>query len=199
VSGGRGASSDSGASDEGLGAASGSPWWPGHEHRDCGGHGTGGHAPPTVRGAREGRVEVGVWRGRRCCACFREGRRDGAVRKLELELEPAMAARRPRSVHAPRARGSEQGVERGMERVCWCPSSSAAGRRARQWRRTTRQESSAMVATSMDTRRRPGKSSSTWRASVWARWGADLGHFQAESDLGPKIKFVHLSMLYIFD
>ena len=28
------------------------------------------------------------------------------------------------------ARGSEQGVERGMERACWCPSSSAAGRRA---------------------------------------------------------------------
>ena len=84
-----------------------------------------------------------------------------------------------------------------MERVCWCPSSSAAGRRAQQWRRTTRQESSAMVATSMDTRRRSGKSSSTWRASVWAGWGADLGHFQAESDLGPKMKFAHLGLLYI--
>jgi len=38
----------------------------------------------------------------------------------------------------------------------------------------------------------------TWRASVWARWGADLGRFRAESDLGPKMKFVHLGLLYIF-
>jgi len=44
---------------------------------------------------------------------------------------------------------------------------------------------------------RVGLLSNTWRASAWARWGADLGHFQAESDLGPKMKFAHLGLLYI--
>jgi hypothetical protein len=33
ASGGRGACLDSGTPDEGLGAAGGSPWWPGHEHQ----------------------------------------------------------------------------------------------------------------------------------------------------------------------
>ena len=49
-----------------------------------------------------------------------------------------------------------------------------------------------------NTRRRSGISPSTWWVSVRATWGANLGHFQAESVLGPKMKFVHLSLLYIF-
>ena len=48
-----------------------------------------------------------------------------------------------------------------------------------------------------NTRRRLGISPSTWRASVRATWGANLGHFQAESVLGPKMKFAHLGLLYI--
>jgi len=43
-----------------------------------------------------------------------------------------------------------------------------------------------------------GKLPNRWRASVRATWGANLGHFQAESVLGPKMKFVHLGLLYIF-
>ena len=43
-----------------------------------------------------------------------------------------------------------------------------------------------------------GKRSNRWRAPVRATWGANLGHFQAESVLGPKMKFVHLGLLYIF-
>ena len=49
-----------------------------------------------------------------------------------------------------------------------------------------------------NTCRRSGISPSTWRASVRATWGANLGHFQGESVLGPKMKFVHLVLLYIF-
>jgi hypothetical protein len=49
-----------------------------------------------------------------------------------------------------------------------------------------------------NTRRRSGISPSTWRASVRATWGANLGHFQAESVLGPKMKFVHRGLFYIF-
>ena len=48
-----------------------------------------------------------------------------------------------------------------------------------------------------NTCRRSGISPSTWRASVRATWGANLGHFQAESVLGQKMKFVHLGLLYI--
>jgi hypothetical protein len=43
-----------------------------------------------------------------------------------------------------------------------------------------------------------GNSTNTWRASVRTKWGAKLGHFQAESVFGPKSKVVHLSMLYNF-
>ena len=43
-----------------------------------------------------------------------------------------------------------------------------------------------------------GKRSNRWRAPVRATWGANLGHFQAESVLEPKMKFVHLGLLYIF-
>ena len=42
-----------------------------------------------------------------------------------------------------------------------------------------------------------GKLSNRWRAPVWTRWGADFGHFRAESNLGPKMKFDHLGLLYI--
>jgi len=43
-----------------------------------------------------------------------------------------------------------------------------------------------------------GKRSNRWRAPVRATWGANLGHFQAESVLGPKMKFVAHELLYIF-
>ena len=41
-------------------------------------------------------------------------------------------------------------------------------------------------------------SSNTWRVTVWPTWEADLGHFQADFDHGPKMKFVVLVLLYIF-
>ena len=43
-----------------------------------------------------------------------------------------------------------------------------------------------------------GKRLNRWRAPVRATWGANLGHFQAESVLGPKMKFVAHELLYIF-
>ena len=43
-----------------------------------------------------------------------------------------------------------------------------------------------------------GKLPNRWRASVRATWGANLGHFQAESVLGPKMKFEARELLFIF-
>ena len=42
-----------------------------------------------------------------------------------------------------------------------------------------------------------GISSNTWRAPELTWWGANLGHFRAESVLGPKMKFAHLGLLYV--
>ena len=42
-----------------------------------------------------------------------------------------------------------------------------------------------------------GKLSSTWRAPEWTKWTSKLGLLRAESDIGSKTKFFHLSMLYI--
>jgi hypothetical protein len=54
---------------------------------------------------------------------------------------PAMA--RPRSARTER----EKGVKKGKEGACWCPSSSAAGRRARGRRWDARQRWRRMAAT----------------------------------------------------
>jgi hypothetical protein len=74
----------------------------------------------TVRQAREGRIGVGMWRGRRCRAWLREWRRDSIGRKLELELEPAMAGSASvlgseRGGKRPEARASARSVERQAE------------------------------------------------------------------------------------
>jgi hypothetical protein len=172
--------------------------WPVHEHRDYDGHGTGGHASPAVRGAREGRIGFGVWRGRQCRACLREGRRYGAVRKLELELEPAMVARRPRS--AQNEKGGEQrqgrapGAWRGEQRAlgtCYRGVGTQPRGKERRWLLRMAGTSRARVLLSVI-------SLSTWRAAVWVLWNMILGRIRAELDYGPIVKIVHLGILYNF-
>jgi hypothetical protein len=45
---------------------------------------------------------------------------------------------------------------------------------------------------------RRGVLPSTWRATRWPRWDEIWAGFQADSILGPNMKFVHLGLLYIF-
>jgi hypothetical protein len=43
-----------------------------------------------------------------------------------------------------------------------------------------------------------GISSNRWRAQKWPAWVALLGRLRAELANGPKTKFAHLGLLYIF-
>jgi hypothetical protein len=116
----------------------------------CGDHGTGVHASPAVRGAREGPIRVGVWRGRRCRAWLREGRRDGVGRKLELELESAMAARRLCSAQneeeSEQRQGRTLGSWRGEPRAL-TSATVGIGRNHAAKRRTRGSKEKCMAAT----------------------------------------------------
>jgi hypothetical protein len=165
----------------------------------CGGHGTGGHASPAVRGAREGRIGVGVWRGRRCRAWLKEERRDGAGRKLELELEPAMAGsafalglRTRREASRGKGERLESGeVSRGALGVCY------RGRRD-----ATMQQGEALAAahgwhvhaTRPLLGHFPEHVAGNGLGTVEHDSGPDLGRIGP----GPKRKFEAREMLYIF-
>ena len=57
---------------------------------------------------------------------------------------------------------------------------------------------SAMVVRALVHGRHEVILTNTRRATVKVMWGAGLGHFQAESDIGPKMKFEARVLLFIF-
>jgi hypothetical protein len=167
----------------------------------CGDHGTGVHASPAVRGAREGPIRVGVWRGRRCRAWLREGRRDGVGRKLELELESAMAARRLCSAQneeeSEQRQGRTLGSWRGEPRAL-ASATVGIGAQPRGKEEDARQQGEVHGGHVRDTCRLGGLSPNRWRAQFEASWRPFLGWIWAELDLGPKMKFEDHMMLYDF-
>ena len=62
----------------------------------------------------------------------------------------------------------------------------------------TRQQSSAMVGHALVHGRHEVILTNTRRATVKVMWGAGLGHFQAKSDIGPKMKFEACELILIF-
>jgi hypothetical protein len=87
-----------------------------------------------------------------------------------------------------RARMSRRGrwrVEEHLE-AAWCPHCArrGLGHAARRWGRAALHDGHAAISTN------------TWQALKWARWGVNLGQFRSEFGHEPKMKFVHLGLLY---
>ena len=88
--------------------------------------------------------------------------------------------------------GESEGGRRGDTRVL---GYGAAGREAARGAELGR--ASAMAGRAPVHGVHEDNLSSTWRAPELTWWGANLGHFRAESVLGPKMKFAHLGLLYV--
>ena len=108
-----------------------------------------------------------------------------------------------RAVHAARDKrgrskrgrlneGVEEGVEGALVLSFACREEQATGAgKVGGW-------CPCLVATSR-TRVSLGRiSPSTWRATMWSAWDADLGWTWTEFGHGPKMKFVKIVLLYIF-